>query len=31
MEIVGALKWFKAHAIPDIRFIIPNRRAGALP
>jgi hypothetical protein len=31
MEVVGALKWFKARAIPDFRFVIPDRRAGALP
>ena len=30
-EAVGALEWFKAHAIPEFRFVIPNRRAGALP
>jgi hypothetical protein len=25
------LEWLSAHAIPDFRFIIPNRGAGALP
>jgi len=24
-EAVGALEWFKAHAIPEFRFVIPNR------
>jgi hypothetical protein len=30
MEVVEA--WSsQAHPIPDFRFVIPNRRAGALP
>ena len=27
MEVVGALEWIKARATPDIRVIIPSRRA----
>jgi hypothetical protein len=29
-EVVEAIEVIKAHAIPDSRFIIPNRSAGAL-
>ena len=30
-EVVGAERWSgQAHAIPDFRFVIPNRRTGAL-
>ena len=36
MENFMDMKWLRhwsghAHAIPDFRFIIPNRRASALP